>query len=1620
MDVLPKAEADAIKKMSTARLVNKLTRVGYSVDDIERMSRETMIDTWAHCVADGKDKEDSAAAVGEATGPEGFERERLTFEKQKFEAEHSMRLREAALKEAELKMLEQKHAAERAEKNSVVLLAKRYGEAIKASVTPMGPDVLDVVSFFKHIEVIFDHYEVPPNLRAMLLQPYLNEKSRAVVARMDPAKCNDYKTVCDVILKEHKLSPCAYLDLFNTLSQSVGETTVMYSARLKSLLKMYVESRKVTDFETLMSLIVCDRIKSTLKDGCLRYVLSVEASTTQGWLGAHELAECIDLYNANHLANGRPHAGAIGNGLRTNNVSGPQNTSNNNPAQKQSYTPKPSPAPNTAGQASPSSPGNAQSNSGKGPTGNIVCYKCRQSGHTRKHCPLLNKSSDQHVNVCSLHTPHIGTDPDNTCSVSATHSVLSKHVSDNSDDERACIDRSADQDLVAGNAAEIAVETPRSNSVENRESCLDFVSLQYINVTIDELNSDDVVLPIRAVADSGSELCVVKSCFVESIVLPKIGTVRLRGIVGAPVEADLVKLHISLVDGDSGYGLGSSIPVVCAVCSDLNQDMILTTALVKQLQSVSVQGDSAVNSLQCESAVGFDSDVQLGSDVDVGANSSEQQAAGETPAVDDLEQTGIGNSVSDSDLTSDGGKVTADVFRSEQKTDESLQRCWVMADSGKGGFIVRDGLLYHQEKVDCIGEQCTQLCLPASRRKTVLELAHCTVGCHQAFRRTRDRIRLSFFWPTLSADVRDYCSRCEICQKTARVTVWDRTPITAIPRAQYAFQQFYVDCAGPLFPNQKTSAYNYFIVLCDSATSFPFAYPLRTLTARNIADALIKTWTLTGVPEVVIWDNAAPHRSELMREMMKRMGCVPRFSTPYHPEGHSPAERLISTVKSLISKMAAEKPKQWHLFLDFILFAIRESENESLGVAPWTLVFSRLPRGPLSVLKETWEGTTGSPMNLGKNTVEFLRELQNKLQTARAYAQEHNAKTSQRNVNRYNLRARPKSFVVGDQVLLLTPDNTASRTFSYWCGPARVVEVCSPHSYVVELDGVRHHVHANRLKQFLVASDSVTCVPDFEMTSSNYFVDSVSVEDGDLIETDHVCYGCAVISDSDSDFGEVQTFQQSEPQPALKPSQKISPDQIAHLTAEEQHKLLTLLDKYGDCFSDDPGLCTLVYHEINLTADFKPKRLRAYRVPERLKSQVSSEIQHMLDLGIIRPSNSEMVSPLVVVLKGPGGRDGIRLAVDYSYVNKFTRNDPFPVPDIDGIMNRIGRSSLMSSFDAAQGYFQTPIRPGDEPLTAFVCDDGIFEFVRTPFGGKACGSTFIRAVEQVLKPIRGFSESYVDDMIVHTHTKNSGTLFDIHLQQVERFLQRIHETGLTLKLRKCKFAHSELKFCGKIVGSGGKRPDPNKVAAIQNLKPARTKTEVRRLLGLFGFFREHIPRYAELAKPLTDLTAKRVANVVSWNVEHTRALNCLKQELCEATDRKLHVANFSKPFHIHVDASDAIVAGYLSQFGDDNCEHPLAFFSVKLNGSQKAWAVVHKEAYAVLVALRKFRNWVFGAEIHVFSDHNPLTFLSESAPKNAKLMRWCLALQEFNIVFHYVRGHSNVVSDCLSRLNSDE
>ena len=568
---------------------------------------------------------------------------------------------------------------------------------------------------------------------------------------------------------------------------------------------------------------------------------------------------------------------------------------------------------------------------------------------------------------------------------------------------------------------------------------------------------------------------------------------------------------------------------------------------------------------------------------------------------------------------------------------------------------------------------------------------------------------------------------------------------------------------------------------------------------------------------------------------------------------------------------------------------------------------------------------------------------------------------------------------------------------------------------MLEVDGARQHRHANHLRKYHVKVEEITVdLKDFDLADTQGGPESSCV---DGITEPFRVTNCAVISDLDQDFGQIKALDveklSSKEVPEL-PSKRIAPEQIQHLSPKRQKELLAVLDKYPDVFSDSPGFCTEVEHEVKLRPNYQSKRFKAYRVPERLKPAVQRQIQEMLELGVIKESKSDMVSPLVVVLKGKTEQDGIRMAVNYKYLNSFTVIDPYPVPNIESLIQKVGKSKLISTFDCSSAYWATPVKEEHQPLTAFTCDEGIFEFTRTPYGMTNSGPTWCRLIQQVLKPIQHFAASYVDDIICHTQ---SG--WYLHLQQIDEFLQTIRRAHLTLKLRKCKFCMPETKFCGRIIGSGSKRPDPEKVLAVQNLGPARTKTQVRQILGLFSFFRDHVPRFAELAKPLTDLTAKKVPNLVPWTDVHTQALEQLKQALCQAT--RLYIADFQKPFNLFVDASDYAIAGILTQTSDGQGELPIAFYSSKLTSTQRAWAVIEKEAYAVIASLRKFRYLVWGSsEIHVFSDHNPLSYLAESCGKSAKLMRWFLSLSEFNIRFHYRAGSQNKAADCLSRQGAGE
>jgi hypothetical protein len=209
-----------------------------------------------------------------------------------------------------------------------------------------------------------------------------------------------------------------------------------------------------------------------------------------------------------------------------------------------------------------------------------------------------------------------------------------------------------------------------------------------------------------------------------------------------------------------------------------------------------------------------------------------------------------------------------------------------------------------------------------------------------------------------------------------------------------------------------------------------------------------------------------------------------------------------------------------------------------------------------------------------------------------------------------------------------------------------------------------------------------------------------------------------------------------------------------------------------------------------------------------------------------------------------------------------------------------------------------------------------------------------------------------------------------------------------------------------------------KVEAVMKLKIPENKKQVRQVMGLFSHFRDYIPSFSEIAKPITDLTCKRVPSRIPWSEAQQSAFDALKTALCEATGNPLQIMNPSHEFFVYVDSSDFAVGCMITQFDSNGREKPVAFASSKLTPTQCNWAVIEKEAYAAIWALQRFRHWLFASNITLYSDHNPLSFLCESAPKSAKLMRWYLALQEYCVKFCYRAGKLNSAADCLSRMVS--
>ncbi|TMI46921.1 hypothetical protein E6H19_00070, partial [Candidatus Bathyarchaeota archaeon] len=455
---------------------------------------------------------------------------------------------------------------------------------------------------------------------------------------------------------------------------------------------------------------------------------------------------------------------------------------------------------------------------------------------------------------------------------------------------------------------------------------------------------------------------------------------------------------------------------------------------------------------------------------------------------------------------------------------------------------------------------------------------------------------------------------------------------------------------------------------------------------------------------------------------------------------------------------------------------------------------------------------------------------------------------------------------------------------------------------------------------------------------------------------------------------------------------------------------ISLLEKHRDIFKDEPGLCKLGEHSINIVNNAVIPKSKMYPVPMCYRSEVSAQIKSLLEQDIIERSNSPYAHPIVCIRKKDGT---LRLAVDYRAINSVSANDSFPMANSNELLMTVGRAKYITCLDCSQGYFQINLADnGSRERSAFRTTDGLYQFKRMSFGLRSASETFQRVMNRVLENDRDYASAFIDDIAVFSDD------WQQHLEHLDAVLTRIFESGLTLKLAKVKLAQQSIRFLGHLIGNGEHRPDPDKFDAISKLIFPNTKKQMRSFIGLISFYRQYIPHLSEKIKCLTDMTKRSHPTVLKPGLQEIEAFELAKNSLVTAP--VLRCPDFNKDFIIECDASKYCVGACLVQEFQGK-QHPIAFTSAKLSGAQLHWAAIESEAWAVIHALKKFDAFVYGRRITLVTDNNPLVYITKSMPNSGKLVRWNLAIQRYNIVKTIHRkGSQNSNCDALSRLFTTE
>lgn len=903
-----------------------------------------------------------------------------------------------------------------------------------------------------------------------------------------------------------------------------------------------------------------------------------------------------------------------------------------------------------------------------------------------------------------------------------------------------------------------------------------------------------------------------------------------------------------------------------------------------------------------------------------------------------------------------------------QGEDASLRN---LGDSQEGGiarknvkFVRKDGLLYRHYQ-DRRGTVVDQLVVPKSLRCDVLKLCHSNSWAgHLGTRKTKQRLLQEWYWPGCFKDIENHVRACDTCQRVGKPNEKYKAPLTLVPIISEPFQRLVIDVVGPL-PVSKSGS-KYVLTMICPATKFPEAVPLKEQTSPEIVDALLSVFARIGFPREIQCDNGSVFTSALTTTFLEKCGIRIIHSSLHHPQSNS-VEKWHSVLKRVLRALTHEYKTDWESGLPGAMFALRSVPHEATGFSPAELVYGRALRSPMRLIREQWEDHQSDI-----TVLEYVLDLLQQLQDTREIAESNMHEAQQRAKSYYDRNTRPRTYREGDKVLVLRPTR-ANKLQVHWDGPFTVLRQLSDTTYMVEFRGRKKEVrtyHTNLMKPY-VSSTHVVSV-------------ALNVPEEQPSEM--------------AEWGEIGNSKQSVEGIVSTVVGKVS------LSTEEKDDVVRLVRDFEGLFSDVPGKTDLITHDIELTTD-TPVRSRPYRISPRQEEIMRKEVERMLDLGVIEEGDSEYASPMIIV-EVPGKEP--RPCIDYRRLNAVTKNQVYPIPNVEERVERVSRAKFISTLDLVRGYWQVPMTERAKEYATFTTPFGTYRPKMLSFGLKNAPFCFSKLMNQVLRGAEKYAVPYLDDVAIFSDS------WQDHLNHLRDVFSRLSKAGLTLKASKCHLAQSEVLYLGHRVGQGKRRPAELKIETIANFPRPQTKAEVRAFLGLTGYYRSYIRQYSEVASALTDALRKQAPATVVWDEAKEKAFRRLKAALTNPP--VLRAPDFRKPFLVQCDASNRGMGVILCQEDGDKHEHPILYASRKLSIREEAYSASEKECACLVWATQKLSCYLYGAEFVFVTDHCPLTWLSQMSNKNPRLLRWSLALQQYSFEVRYKKGKANVNVDCLSRI----